>query len=147
MRRWDERVPTYDVMNTYPSDYKVIFVGDAAMSPYEIMMPGGSVEHWNEEAGLVWLQRMLDVYKHAVWLNPTTERYWDSTPSTKLIQQIMGNRMYPLTLDGIDAAITELIERYWESTPSCKLIRQIVGNRMYPLTLDGIDAAITELMR
>jgi uncharacterized protein with von Willebrand factor type A (vWA) domain len=96
-------------MNTYPADYKVIFVGDAAMSPYEIIMPGGSVEHWNEEAGQVWLERMLTVYKHAVWLNPTTERYWSSTPSLRLIQQIMGNRMYPLTLDGIDAAITELM--------------------------------------
>ena len=108
-RRWDERLPTYEVMNTYPADYKVIFVGDAAMSPYEIIMPGGAVEHWNEEAGQVWLQRMLAIYKHAVWLNPTTERYWNSTPSLKLIQQIMGNRMYPLTLDGIDAAITELM--------------------------------------
>ena len=109
VRRWDERVPTYEVMNTYPADYKVIFVGDAAMSPYEIIVPGGSVEHWNEEAGQVWLERMLAVYKHAVWLNPTTERYWSSTPTLKLIQRIMGNRMHPLTLDGIDAAITELM--------------------------------------
>jgi uncharacterized protein with von Willebrand factor type A (vWA) domain len=109
MRRWDERVPTWEVMNTYPADYKVIFVGDAAVSPYEIIMPGGSVEHWNEEAGQAWLERMLAFYKHAAWLNPMIERYWNSTPSLKLVQQIMGNRMYPLTLNGIDAAITELM--------------------------------------
>ena len=96
-------------MNTYPADYKVIFVGDAAMSPYEILVPGGSVEHWNEEAGQVWLRRVLNVYKHAVWLNPTPERYWEHTQSVKLIQQIAGQRMFPLTLDGIDAAIGELL--------------------------------------
>ncbi|MBI4724131.1 MAG: VWA domain-containing protein [Rhodomicrobium sp.] len=108
-RRQDERVPTYEVMNTYPADYNVIFVGDAAMSPYEILVPGGSVEHWNEEPGRVWLQRVLNIYKHAVWLNPMEERYWDNTPSVKLIREIMENRMYPLTLNGIDAAITELL--------------------------------------
>ncbi len=108
-RRWAERVPTYEVMNTYPADYKVIFVGDASMSPYEILVPGGSVEHWNEEPGQAWLQRVLTIYKHAVWLNPVTERYWDSTPSLKIVQEIMENRMYPLTLNGIDQAIGELL--------------------------------------
>ncbi len=108
-RRWSERVPTYEVMNTYPADYKVIFVGDATMSPYEILIPGGSVEHWNEEPGQIWLERMLNSYKHAVWLNPTAERYWNSTPSLQLIQQIMEGRMYPLTLDGIDDAIAEFL--------------------------------------
>ncbi len=109
VRRWEERVPTWELLHTYPADYKVIFVGDAAMSPYEIVMPGGSVEHWNEEAGQVWLQRLLGVYKHAVWLTPTEERYWSSTPSLKLIQQLMAGRMHPLTLNGIDAAISELL--------------------------------------
>ncbi len=108
-RRWAERVATYEVLNTYPADYKVIFVGDASMSPYEVLVPGGSVEHWNEEPGHVWLERVLTTYKHAVWLNPMTERYWDSTPSLTLIQQIMENRMHPLTLNGIDAAIGELL--------------------------------------
>jgi hypothetical protein len=108
-RRWAERIPTYEVLNTYPADYKVIFVGDASMSPYEVLVPGGSVEHWNEEPGQVWLERLLTTYKHAAWLNPMTERYWDSTPSLTLIQQIMENRMYPLTLNGIDAAIGELL--------------------------------------
>jgi uncharacterized protein with von Willebrand factor type A (vWA) domain len=96
-------------MNTYPADYKVIFVGDASMSPYEIVVPGGSVEHWNEEAGQVWMQRVLNIYKHAVWLNPSAERYWGHTPSVKLIQEIMEHRMFPLTLDGIDAAMSELL--------------------------------------
>lgn len=108
-RRWSERIPTYEVMNTYPADYKVIFVGDASMSPYEVLVPGGSVEHWNEEPGEVWLARVLATYKHAVWLNPMAERYWGSTPSLALIQQIMENRMYPLTLNGIDGAIAELL--------------------------------------
>jgi hypothetical protein len=108
-RRWSERVSTYEVMNTYPSDYKVIFVGDAAMSPYEVLLPGGSVEHWNEEAGHLWLERVLRIYKHVIWLNPMAERYWDNTPSSKLIQRITENRMYPLTLDGIDAGIGELL--------------------------------------
>ncbi|MFT4078856.1 vWA domain-containing protein [Rhodomicrobium sp.] len=108
-RRHAERVPTWDVIHTYPSDYKVIFVGDAAMSPYEIALAGGSVEHWNEEAGQVWMQRMLDTFKHAVWLNPTPERYWSETPSLRMMRQIMEGRMYPLTLDGIEAAIAELL--------------------------------------
>jgi uncharacterized protein len=109
VRRWDERFPTWDLLHTYPADYKVIFVGDASMSPYEIGVPGGSVEHWNEEAGQVWLQRVLGVYKHAVWLNPVEERWWGGAPSTRLIQQLMAGRMYPLTLNGIDAAISELL--------------------------------------
>ncbi|MGO9362266.1 MAG: VWA domain-containing protein, partial [Rhodomicrobium sp.] len=108
-RRSEERVPTYEVLNTYPADYKVIFVGDAAMSPYEILIPGGSVEHMNEEAGQVWLGRVLNIYKHAVWLNPMVERYWHHMQSVKIIQEIMENRMFPLTLDSIDAAIGELL--------------------------------------
>ncbi len=108
-RRFEERMPTSELMNTYPADYKVIFVGDASMSPYEILTPGGSVEHWNEEAGQVWLQRVLNIYKHAVWLNPLAGRYWEHTQSVRLIQQIMEHRMFPLTLDGIDAAIGGLL--------------------------------------
>jgi uncharacterized protein len=108
-RRSNERIPTYEVMNTYAADYKVIFVGDASMSPYEILVPGGSVEHWNEEPGQVWLQRVLGAYKHAVWLNPLAERYWEHTQSVRVIQNLMGQRMFPLTLNGIDAAIGELL--------------------------------------
>lgn len=107
-RRRDERIGTWDVLHTYPADYKLIFVGDAAMSPYEITHPGGSVEHWNEEAGQVWLQRLLDVYRRAVWLNPNAERYWDYTESTRLLRRMMEGRMFPLTLSGLDDAMREL---------------------------------------
>ena len=107
-RRHNERIATSEVLRTYASDYKLIFVGDAAMSPYEIVQPGGSVEHWNEEAGAVWLQRFVEVYERAVWLNPTPQRSWGYTPSIAMIQKIMGGRMYPLTLEGLDAGIRQL---------------------------------------
>lgn len=107
-RRHSEKVPTWEVLHTYPSDYKVIFVGDGTMSPYEITYPGGSVEHWNEEPGSVWLQRVLDVYPSAVWLNPTPEKHWQHTPSIEVIRQLFGDRMYPLTLEGLDRAMREL---------------------------------------
>jgi uncharacterized protein with von Willebrand factor type A (vWA) domain len=107
-RRHGEQIPTWDVLHTYPADYKLIFVGDASMSPYEIAFPGGSVEHWNEEAGQVWMERILGVYSHAAWLNPVSERHWRYTPSIEMIGQLMGGRMYPLTLDGLDRAMREL---------------------------------------
>jgi uncharacterized protein with von Willebrand factor type A (vWA) domain len=107
-RRWQETTPTWDVLHTYPHDYRVIFVGDAAMSPYEIAAPGGSVEHFNEEPGSVWMERVTRTYPSAVWLNPVAEHEWDSTASTRMMRQIMGGRMYPLTLEGLDAAMREL---------------------------------------
>ena len=107
-RRHDERIATFDVLHTYGADYKVIFVGDASMSPYEITMPGGSVEHWNEEAGMVWLQRLLEVYPSAVWFNPVAEKHWPYTQSIDMIRQMFSGRMYPLTLDGLDRGIREL---------------------------------------
>ncbi|AXS41236.1 VWA domain-containing protein [Breoghania sp. L-A4] len=108
-RRHSERIPTWDVLHTYPSDYKLIFVGDAAMSPYEVAYPGGSVEHWNEEPGAVWLERLTKTFEHAVWLNPSPEAHWDYTQSTQMLRQLMDNRMYPLTLEGLDAAMKELV--------------------------------------
>lgn len=108
-RRWVERTPTWDVLRTYPSDYKVIFVGDAAMSPYEITVPGGSVEHMNPEPGGLWLQRVCEIFPHCVWLNPVPENNWDWTPSTKMIRQLFSGRMFPLTVDGIDRAVRELM--------------------------------------
>jgi len=107
-RRHTDTTPTWEVLHTYPHDYKVIFVGDASMSPYEIVYPGGSVEHWNEEAGAVWMQRVTDIYEHAVWLNPIKEAWWPNTQSVGMLQQLMGDRMYPLTLDGLDRAMREL---------------------------------------
>ena len=108
-RRSTDFVSTYDVLHTYPHDYKVIFVGDASMSPYEIVYPGGSVEHWNEEAGEVWMRRLLDIYEHAVWLNPVPEKHWGYTASIEMMKQLMGGRMYPLTLEGLDRAMRELM--------------------------------------
>src|SRR3984885_3881423 len=107
-RRWTETTPTWDVLHTYPHDYKVIFVGDAAMSPYEIVAPGGSVEHFNEEAGQVWMQRVAATDPSCVWLNPVAEREWETTASIRLMRQLMGGRMYPLTIEGLDGAMREL---------------------------------------
>jgi len=108
VRRRADKLSTFQVMHTFPHDYKVIFVGDATMSPYEIVHPGGSVEHWNEESGETWLQRMMNVYPKSVWLNPVPEGYWDSTPSIQVIKQLFGHRMFPMTLDGLDRAMKEL---------------------------------------
>ncbi|MFE1602141.1 vWA domain-containing protein [Methylobacterium sp. ID0610] len=108
-RRHTERTPLLDVIRTYPSDYRVVFVGDASMSPYEIAMAGGSVEHWNEEAGQVWLSRILDHFPRAVWLNPVPEAHWPYTQSIAMIRQLVAGRMFPLTLAGIDAATRELV--------------------------------------
>jgi uncharacterized protein with von Willebrand factor type A (vWA) domain len=107
-RRHVDTFSTQQLLHTYPSDYKIIFVGDASMSPYEIAYPGGSVEHWNEEAGQVWIQRMADTYRSMVWLNPVPERHWSYTPSIQLLQQLSSNRMFPLTLGGLDSAMKEL---------------------------------------
>jgi uncharacterized protein len=108
-RRYTDKTDTWQVLNTYPADYKVIFVGDASMSPYEITVAGGAVEHMNPEPGALWLRRVTDIYKHAVWLNPIPEQHWDWTPSIGLIRKLLGGRMYPLTLDGLDAATRELM--------------------------------------
>jgi uncharacterized protein with von Willebrand factor type A (vWA) domain len=108
-RRGGERIPTWDVMHKFPHDYKVIFVGDATMSPYEITHTGGSVEHWNEEAGGLWLQRMAQLYPHLVWINPVREDYWPHTMSIDLVQKIVGpQRMFPLTLAGLEGAMRDL---------------------------------------
>jgi uncharacterized protein with von Willebrand factor type A (vWA) domain len=107
-RRHTEKMNTWDILHKYPHDYKVIFVGDATMSPYEITYPGGSVEHWNEEAGAIWMDRVGQIYDSVVWLNPTAERHWDYTPSIGLMKQLVGERMYPLTIEGLEKAMKEL---------------------------------------
>jgi uncharacterized protein with von Willebrand factor type A (vWA) domain len=107
-RRWSERTPTLDILHKFPHDYKLIFVGDASMSPYEINYAGGSVEHWNEEAGEVWLRRMTDIYHSAVWLNPIPEKNWQFGQSIQMMRTLMEGRMFPLTLDGLDRAMREL---------------------------------------
>ncbi|HEX9946915.1 MAG TPA: VWA domain-containing protein [Allosphingosinicella sp.] len=107
-RRFAERTPTWDVLHKFGHDWKIVFVGDASMSPYEITHPGGSVEHYNEEAGAVWMQRLVNTYPSAVWLNPTAEKYWGYSQSTQIVRQLMQERMYPLTLQGLDEAMRAL---------------------------------------
>jgi len=107
-RRWDAQTPTWEVLNTYGADYRLIFVGDASMSPYEIAVPGGANEHWNAEAGEVWLRRALGKFPHAAWLNPVPERHWRYTPSVGMIGEIMEGRMFPMTLAGLEEATREL---------------------------------------
>ncbi|MFW2852481.1 vWA domain-containing protein [Sphingomonas sp. TX0543] len=107
-RRFSERTPTWDVLHKFPHDYKLIFVGDAAMSPYEITHPGGSVEHFNEESGAVWMHRLATTYPAAVWLNPVAQGQWGYSQSTKIIRELMNDRMFPLTLGGLDDAMREL---------------------------------------
>jgi len=107
-RRGTDRIQTWDVMHKYPHDYKVIFVGDATMSPYEITYPGGSVEHTNAEPGALWMQRMLSVYKDTIWLNPQPEQVWDYHDSIRLTRELLGSRMFPLTLEGLDRGMRQL---------------------------------------
>jgi len=107
-RRHVEKIPTLEVMRTYGHDYKLIFVGDATMSPYEIVQPGGSIEHWNEEAGSAWMQRLVRTWPHHVWLNPEPQQRWDYTPSVQLTRELLEDRMFPLTLGGLDQAIKAL---------------------------------------
>ena len=111
-RRRSETVSTFDLIHKYGPDYKAVFVGDAAMSPYEIVQPGGSVEHWNREAGSVWLSRMLAQWPHAVWLNPVAEKHWGYTHSTGLIREIFDGRMFALTLAGLEAATRQLSRKH-----------------------------------
>lgn len=107
-RRREAQIPVQELLNRYNSEYKLILVGDATMGPYEIAYPGGSVEHWNEEPGALWLQRLLQHFHQAVWLNPQPQERWRYFQSVAMIQELMSERMYPMTLDGLSAAIQEL---------------------------------------
>ncbi|NLY57674.1 MAG: VWA domain-containing protein [Gammaproteobacteria bacterium] len=108
MRRTQERIPTMDVIHKYGADYKVVIVGDAAMAPYEITQPGGSVEHWNEEAGHVWITRMREKFPKMIWINPYPRDAWNYTTSTRIIQDLMEDQMYPLTLEGLEQGMRYL---------------------------------------
>ncbi|BFM06558.1 vWA domain-containing protein [Halioxenophilus aromaticivorans] len=107
-RRTSETTPLYDVLNTFSQDYKVIFVGDASMSPYEIMARFGSVEYMNEEPGATWMQRLTDRFNKVIWLNPVDQRHWQYTQSIEIVHKLVDGRMYPMTLEGLDQAIAEL---------------------------------------
>jgi uncharacterized protein len=110
-RRHAERTPLLELLRRFNPDYRVVIVGDATMSPYEIVQPGGSVEHWNAEAGSVWMQRLTAHFPRVVWLNPEPEERWDWTPSIRLARELVGDRMFPLTLAGLDRATAELRRR------------------------------------
>ncbi|TAJ57206.1 VWA domain-containing protein [Brevundimonas sp.] len=107
-RRHSEKIPTWEVLNKYPADWRAIFVGDATMSPYEVTMPGGSVEHWNEEAGAVWMKRATQQWDKVAWLNPSPERYWSYSASVGMVRELVDERMYPLTLEGLEKAMRAL---------------------------------------
>jgi uncharacterized protein with von Willebrand factor type A (vWA) domain len=110
-RRFKERTPTMDVLHKFGSDYKLLFVGDAQMSPYEISHPGGSVEHMNPEAGALWMQRLTTVYQSAAWLNPVPQEQWGYSQSTRMIRELIGSRMFPMTLGGLEEAMRCLARR------------------------------------
>jgi uncharacterized protein with von Willebrand factor type A (vWA) domain len=107
-RRHAERTSTLQLLRTFNPDYRVVFVGDATMSPHEIVQPGGSVEHWNEESGAAWMQRITAHFPHLVWLNPEPQERWTWTPSVRLTRELVGERMFPLTLQGLDGAMRAL---------------------------------------
>lgn len=108
VRRHNERLTLHDVMHTYTSDYKVVFIGDASMSPYEIMAPGGSVEHWNEESGEQWMRRLKDTYDKVIWINPVPQNQWHHTRSIEMCQSLMEGHMYPLTIKGLEEGMSYL---------------------------------------
>ena len=106
--RNNDRIPTFDILHKFNQDYRIIFVGDATMSPYELTALGGSVEHYNDESGIAWLQRFVQKYPNIVWLNPSNEYYWDGTPTVQIIKEIFKDRMFPMTLDGLAKAMKTL---------------------------------------
>ena len=108
-RRHQEGIDLFQVLHTYSRDYKVIFVGDATMGPYEITYPGGSVEHWNQEPGSAWMQRVLEHFDKCIWLNPQPIEAWQYYPSISLMNKIVGRKMFPMTLDGLSDGIKSLI--------------------------------------
>ena len=107
-RRMSERLSTLDILNKYSHDYKVVFVGDATMAPYEITHAGGSVEHWNEEPGAAWMARFDEIYDKVIWLNPTPQETWEYSSSVMMTQDLVGGKMYPLTIKGLEEGMSEL---------------------------------------
>lgn len=116
-RRQTLQTSTAELIRTYGKDHRLIIVGDATMSPYEIMVPGGSVEHWNEEPGALWLKRLQQAFPHCVWLNPESPQWWDTTPSVRMTRELMSDRMYPMTVDGLQQAI-DCLKRPITATPA-----------------------------
>ena len=110
-RRHNERIKTDEVIHKYASDYKIIFVGDATMAPYEITNPGGSIEHWNEEAGSVWMKKIMTTYDKLIWLNPVPEEHWDYSSSIEISRHLIDDNMFPLTLKGLEDGMSFLSKK------------------------------------
>jgi len=109
-RRHAETTPIFEVMNKYSKDYKVIFVGDATMAPYEITHTGGSIEHYNEEAGAIWMRRMSESFDNMVWINPTPKDYWEHSYSIEIVKELLEDKMFPLTVKGLEGAMGSLLK-------------------------------------
>mgnify|MGYP001544927496 CR=1 FL=1 len=109
--RWGHEIPTMEILNKFNSSYKVIIVGDAYMSPYEIVSSGGSIDYNNQEAGATWIKRITDHFSNTVWLNPMEELFWPDSQSIQIIHQLMNKRMFPLTLEGIQKAMKNLMSK------------------------------------
>jgi len=107
-RRMNERMPTFEILNKYAHDYKVVFVGDATMAPYEITHAGGSVEHWNEEPGAVWINRFATLYDKLIWINPTPQETWEYSNSVAMTRELVNGKMYPLTIRGLEEGMSAL---------------------------------------
>ena len=107
-RRREEKMSVFDLMHKYSSDYKVIYVGDASMAPYEVTSPGGSVEYHNEESGAVWMHRMAETYDKLIWINPVQEKYWEYTPSIQMLKELVEDKMFPMTLAGLEKGMARL---------------------------------------
>ncbi|HTO59145.1 MAG TPA: VWA domain-containing protein, partial [Pseudomonadales bacterium] len=107
-RRMNERLPTFEILNKYAHDYKVVFVGDATMAPYEITHAGGSVEHWNEEPGAVWMSRFSHLYDKLIWINPTPQETWEYSNSVAMTRELVNGKMYPLTIRGLEEGMSAL---------------------------------------
>ena len=108
LRRSNETTTTYDILHKYSPDYKVIFIGDASMAPYEITQAGGSIEHWNEEAGATWMQRITDHFDKVVWINPLPEPYWGEGGSLGITKQLVADKMFPMSVEGLEAGMKYL---------------------------------------
>ena len=145
-RRQNERVYTEDIIHKYSGDYKIIFVGDATMAPYEITNPGGSIEHWNDEPGHVWIKRLSDHFANLAWLNPVPDDHWDYTSSVCILRDLFDNRMYPLTLKGLEEGMSELSDYiYQNDNDKIAIYNQLItlpkdtGNYNLKLFKENID--------
>ena len=140
-RRHNERIKTDEVIHKYASDYKIIFVGDATMAPYEITNPGGSIEHWNEEAGSVWMKKIMNTYEKLIWLNPVPEEHWDYSSSIEISRHLIDDQMFPLTLKGLEDGMSFLSKNKLKAL-EIKNLTKIYDNNL--IALDDISFEVEQ---